>query len=69
MGVKRYCNGRVVMTLEEIRREASMDYEEAKKLGICGLVEVENMGWCKDDVTRWYTFTNADGMPAIYFKY
>ena len=59
---------RTVMTIEQIRKEANMDQNEAKKLGILALVDVDNMGWCKDGVTRWYTFTSADGKPAIYFK-
>lgn len=59
---------RQVMTIEQIRKEASMDYNEAEKVGILGLVDVDDMGWCKDGVTRWYTFTNTDGEPAIYFK-
>lgn len=61
---------RRVMTIEEVRREstifqATQDYS----IGICGLVDVENMGFCKDGVTRYYMFTDEDGNPAIYFKY
>lgn len=61
---------RVKMTIDEIRAEQCGRYgEEVNNLGIMALVDVENMGWCKDGVTRWYTFENADGNPAIYFKY
>lgn len=61
---------RIKMTLDQIRNESAMYAEtQDRTLGICALVDVENMGWCKDGVTRWYTFTNASGQPAIYFKY
>lgn len=63
---------RVKMTLEQIREESTLSYidpEAAKTAGIMALVDVENMGFCRDGVTRWYHFTNADGQPAVYFKY
>lgn len=63
---------RKVMKLDEIRKESTLFYIDpnaAKTAGICALVDVENMGFCKDGVTRWYTFTNANGQPAIYFKH
>lgn len=61
---------RVVMTLDEIRAESGYFFEtHDMNAGICALVDVHNMGFCKDGVTRWYTFTNAYGKPAIYFKY
>lgn len=28
----------------------------------------KNMGFCKDDITRWYMF-NMNGEPCIYFNY
>ena len=37
--------------------------------GICALVDVENMGFCKDGVTRWYHFTDEDGNPSVYYKH
>lgn len=60
---------RRVMSIEEIREESSY-YRVTRddSVGIMALVEVENMGFCKDGVTRWYTFTNEDGERAIYFK-
>ena len=63
---------RVRMTIDQIRKESLLmciDPEEAKKAGIMALVDVENMGWCKDGVTRWYHFTNENGDPAVYYKY
>lgn len=61
---------RVRMTLDEIRAESAY-YQETHddSAGICALVDVENMGFCKDGVTRWYHFTNGDGNPAVYYKF
>jgi hypothetical protein len=61
---------RVRMTIDQIREESTYfqkthDYSA----GIMALVDVENMGFCKDGVTRWYHFTNEDGNPAVYYKY
>ena len=44
-------------------------YEIDYAAGICALVDVENMGVCKDGVTRWYHFRDENGMPAVYYKY
>lgn len=63
---------RVRMTIDQIRQESDLQYidpEAAKTAGIMALVDVENMGWCRDGKTRWYHFTNAAGQPAVYFKY
>lgn len=61
---------RKVMNIDEIRAESTYYLiTEDKNAGIMALVDVENMGWCKDNKTRWYTFTNEDGEPAIYFKH
>lgn len=61
---------RIKMTIEQIRNDYRYLYgAEVDKMGIMALVEVENMGWCKDGTTRWYHFTNDDGQPAVYFKY
>ena len=44
---------RVRMTLDEIRAESTYYLEtHDKSAGICALVDVENMGFCKDGVTR-----------------
>ena len=68
---------RKYMTIDQIRQEAidrgielSLDDgETVDDLGICALVDVENMGFCKDDVTRWYHFTNNKGEACIYIKH
>lgn len=61
---------RRVMTIDEIREEstyyAMTGDDEA---GIMALVEVEDMGWCKDGVTRWYHFEDENGNPAVYYKH
>lgn len=54
------------VTIDEVRANSYLP--DADTLGICALVDVENMGWCKDGVTRWYMF-DLDGEPCIYFKY
>ena len=58
---------RKYMSLAEIRAESYL--EEKDKLGICALVDVENMGFCSDGVTRWYHFTNNNGEQCIYIKH
>lgn len=58
------------MTIEQIREESTYFLEtHDMSAGICMLVDVENMGFCKDGVTRWYHFTNDDGNPAVYYKF
>ena len=61
---------RRVMSINEIRKE-SIYFKMTRELsaGICDLVDVENMGFCKDGVTRWYHFTDEEGNPAVYYKY
>lgn len=53
------------VTLEEIREYVG---ETDKTLGIMALIDIDNMGFCKDGVTRWYVF-QIDGEECIYFKY
>lgn len=58
------------MTIDEIRAESPYfqmtgDYSA----GIMALVDVEDMGFCADGVTRWYHFTDENGNPAVYYKY
>lgn len=63
---------RKIMTLAQIRddvREYQPWIEDVDELGICALVDVEDMGFCKDDITRWYHFTNANGEPCVYYKH
>lgn len=62
---------RKVVTLQEVRKAvAEYDPELASDMsaGICALVSVTNMGFCKDGVTRWYWFNLGD-TPCVMFKY
>lgn len=61
---------RIRMTIDQIREESTY-YQETHddSAGICSLVDVENMGFCKDGITRWYHFTNENGEPAVYYKF
>ena len=36
--------------------------------GICACYDIDNMGFCRDGVTRWYHFTSVDGKPAYTLK-
>ena len=64
-------------SMQSIRKEAIErgiectleEGESVNQLGICALVNVENMGFCKDDITRWYHFTNNAGEACIYIKH
>lgn len=61
---------RVKMTIDQIRKESTyFQMTKDYSAGIMALVEVENMGFCKDGVTRWYHFTNENGQPAVYYKH
>ena len=59
-----------VMTIDEVRAESDYFQEtQDYSVGICALVDVENMGFCKDGRTKWYTFYDVNGKPAIYFNH
>lgn len=61
---------RKVMTIDQIRAESSyFQRTHDMNAGIMALVDVEDMGFCKDDVTRYYMFTNSAGEKAIWFKH
>ena len=61
---------RRVMSINEIRKESIyIQMTQDLSAGICALVDVENMGFCKDGVNRWYHFTDEEGNPAVYYKY
>lgn len=66
---------RKVVSLYQVRQWAKengtpyyMTDAEIDKAGIYDLVNIENMGFCKDDVTRFYMF-DLDDTPCIYFKH
>lgn len=37
--------------------------------GICACYDVTNMGFCKDQTTRWYHFDDINGNPSYTLKY
>ena len=53
------------VTLEDVRKYTG-DYDETH--GILAMIDVDDMGFCKDGVTRWYHF-DMDGVPCVYYKY
>lgn len=58
------------MTLDQIREISTyFAINNDMNAGVCTLVDVENMGFCKDGVTCWYTFYDDEGNKCIYFKY
>lgn len=62
---------RRVMNIHQVR-EVSSYFAETQdyNAGICALVEVDNMGFCKDLVTKWYIFDHPiTGEECIYFKH
>lgn len=60
---------RVFIPLWEALKEAREDDPRLTETdGICACYEVENMGFCRDGVTRWYHFTSVDGKPAYTLK-
>lgn len=53
------------VTLDEVRQFTG-NFDRTQ--GIMAMIDVDNMGFCKDGVTRWYHF-NMDGEPCVYYKY
>lgn len=75
---------RIVMTLAQVQTMVAKEdgystrkewLADAETIGywnpnsINCLVEVENIGFCKDGLTKWYSFEDAEGRPCIYFKH
>ena len=59
---------RVFIPLWKALEEARKEYGYSNTDGICACYDVENMGFCRDGVTRWYHFTSVDGKPAYTLK-
>ena len=58
------------VSLDEVRSKSTVfamthDYS----LGICALVDVENMGFCGNNLDARYYMFDLDGEPCIYFKF
>ncbi len=56
---------RKVVTLDEVR-EYTGDFDPTH--GIMAMIDVENMGFCRDGVTRWYHF-EMDGVPCVWYRH
>lgn len=59
---------RVFIPLWKALAQAREAFGYSKDDGICACYDVENMGFCKDNETRWYHFTSFDGKPAYTLK-
>ena len=58
------------VSLDEVRSKSTVfamthDYS----LGICALVDVDNMGFCGNNLDARYYMFDLDGEPCIYFKF
>ena len=64
---------RKVVTLEQVRQYLlnegfdDPNYVNDQSNGICALVSVTNMGFCKDKKTKWYWF-NLGNEPCVLFN-
>lgn len=56
---------RRVVTPDEIRQYTG-DFDQTH--GIMAMIDVENMGFCRDGVTRWYHF-EMDGVPCVWYRH
>ena len=43
-------------------------FDNDEGAGICTVVAVTDMGYCRDGVTRWYLF-DMDGVPCYTLKF
>lgn len=43
-------------------------FDNDEGAGICAVVAVTDMGYCRDGVTRWYHF-DMDGVPCYTLKF
>lgn len=60
---------RQYIPIQKALEEAIEIYGYDSTDGICVCYEIENMGFCKDGITRWYHFTSVDGVKAYTLKY
>ena len=50
------------------KEQCAPKFNKDNNVGICAVVDVENMGFCKNGITRWYHF-NMDGIPCYTLKF
>ena len=59
---------RKYIPIGEALRQAREEFGYPKEYGICACYDIENMGFLKDGVSRWYQFTDVNGNPAYTIK-
>lgn len=59
---------RKYISIHKALKEAREEYGYPTSYGITACYEIENMGFCKDGVTRWYQFTGIHGEHAYTIK-
>lgn len=59
---------RQYIPLYKALKEAIESYGYPEDYGLCACYEIENMGFCKDGVTRWYHFTSVNEVPSYTLK-
>lgn len=59
---------RQYLPLYKALKEAIEAYGYPEDYGLCACYEIENMGFCKDGVTRWYHFTSVNEVPSYTLK-
>lgn len=60
---------RTYIPLQKALKEAKENNSQlTKQDGICACYDIENMGYCKDEKSRWYHFTSVNGIPAYTIK-
>lgn len=43
-------------------------FDNDTSVGICAVIDVSDMGFCKNGTTRWYHF-DMDGVPCYTLKF
>lgn len=56
----------IMQALREARED---DPTLTESDGMMACYDVENMGFCKDGVTKWYQFRDINGVPCYTLKY
>lgn len=59
---------RKYIPIKKALEDARKEYGYPNNYGICACYEIENAGFCKDGVTRWYHFTSVSGESAYTLK-
>lgn len=60
---------RKFIPISKALQQAREIYGFPENYGICACYDIENMGYLKDNRTRWYLFTDVYGEPAYTLKH